>query len=225
MKKDLLCILALYLVVILLFHKVVFEDMRLSGRGDDLNATAWGRAGKHIEETYHEDALWMPCIFCGMPAFASLGYSGHNLNYGEIVLWIPGRWLTFDAHDGWLVWHYFLAGLFLFLFARTLKIPSLPSLCGALVLALNPMMIELSQVGHGSKLMALSYIPLLFLLTHRLFHSKNLWLDFGLLAAGVGTILLTNHVQMAFYGLFSVSLYALYLTIVKSKKVKHGRTR
>jgi len=61
--------------------------------------------------------------------------------------------------------------------------------------------------------MALTYLPLVFLFTHRLFERRDL-LSLGLLAASVGTLMLANHVQIAYYVFMVIGLYIAYSLIV-----------
>jgi len=218
LKKDLVCIAAMYVLLLILFNKIIFGNMAFTEGGDNANAIAWQKAANHVIETEHNVPLWIPYAFSGMPGFGSLAVSKWpiNVSFLQLFLSIPGNLLMFYSDWGWEVWHYFLAGVFMFLLARGLKFSQLPSLLAALTLMLNPYAIGLSQAGQGSKLMALSYIPLLFLLTYRLFQRRNI-LNFGLLAAVVGTMLLTNHVQMAFYGFLIIGCYVLYEVILEIK--------
>ncbi|MGA2625212.1 MAG: YfhO family protein [Bacteroidota bacterium] len=218
LKKDLVCIAAMYVLVLILFNKIIFSNMAFTEGGDNANAIAWQKAADHVIDTEHNAPLWIPYAFSGMPGFGSLAVSNwpKSVTFLESLLLIPGHLLTLYTDSGWEVWHYFLAGVFMFLLARGLRFSQMPSLLAALTLMLNPYAIGLSQAGQGSKLMALSYIPLLFLLTYRLFQQRNI-LNFGLLTAVVGTMLLTNHVQMAFYGFLVIGCYVLYEVILEIK--------
>ena len=99
--------------------------------------------------------------------------------------------------------------VFMFFLARAWKFSYLPSLLAAVVFMLSPYAAGLAVAGQGSKMMALSYIPLLLLLTKYLFEKRDL-LSVGLLSAAIGTALLTNHVQMVFYGFIVIGFYFLY---------------
>ena len=208
-RKDLVCLLSLFVLVLFLFNKIVFNNMMFADSGDTASAMSWHHAGTHIQETEHVDALWFPYVFSGMPSFGSLAFVPRNVNYLTTAIQWVGKYLLFGADWGWIVLHYYLMGVFMYLLVRQLKFSHIPSMLAAITLMLNPYAIGLAQSGHGSKLMALSYLPLVFLLTQSLFERRNL-LSFGLLAAAVGTMLLTNHVQMIFYAFLVVGCYLVY---------------
>lgn len=212
LKQDLLAILVLYGLVLGVFHQVVFSDMIFSDSGDTAAHQSWAQASEHLRRAEHVEPLWFPYIFGGMPGFSSLLFP-RDVSYAQRVIHLPGQWLFLHVEMSWFVLHYFLAGVFLFLLAKRLTGARLPSLIAACTLMLNPYAIGLTSTGHGSKLVALSYIPLIFLLTHTLFEQRNL-LSLGLLAAGIGTMLLSNHVQMAYYGLLLIGSYLLYEVVL-----------
>jgi hypothetical protein len=107
-------------------------------------------------------------------------------------------------------------GVFMYLLARQLQFGHLPSLLAAITMMLNPFAVGLTISAHGSKLVTLSYLPLLFLLAYRLFKNRNL-LDFGLLAIVTGTMFLGRHPQIAFYGLLTIGSYMLYEIVLSIK--------
>jgi len=78
--------------------------------------------------------------------------------------------------------YYLFAGAFMFFLMRSLSFSRAAALLGSLLVMLSPHVVSLASEGHGSKLMAVSYLPLVFLLTHHLFEKRSL-LTFGLLAA------------------------------------------
>ena len=195
-KKDAVCVIVLYVLVVFLFNKIVFNNMIFSDSGDTAAALSWGVAGKHLEEAEHIEPQWFPYPFSGMPSFASLAYTPRNVDYLQAAIHAVGRLLFLNGEMSWMVLHYFLGGIFMFLLCRSWKFSHLPSLIAAVTFALSPYALGLAGGGHGSKLMALSYLPLVFLLTHTLFKRRDI-LSLGLLSCAVGTLFLTNHVHMA----------------------------
>ena len=128
------------------------------------------------------------------------------LQYALNLFFLNGHWT-------WLVVYYFLGSVFMFLMMRVLKFSRPAALLGAVLFMLGPFNIALASEGHGSKLMALSYVPLVFMLTHLLFERKDI-LSFGLLTAAIGTLALTNHMQIVYYGFIVIGLYLLYHIIM-----------
>src|SRR5690242_6944208 len=71
-KKDAVCILILYGLILLLFGKVIFGNMLFSDNTDTAAHEAWTKAITHITESEHVEPLWIPYVFSGMPVFATL---------------------------------------------------------------------------------------------------------------------------------------------------------
>jgi hypothetical protein len=214
-KQDLVCIVAIYVILLVVFNKIVFDDMLFAEAGDTAAAQSWTKAIEYIAEKEHEEPLWVPYIFSGLPVSAALHFP-REVNYIGAVLLFIGKILFLNAELSWFIMHYFLGGLFVYLLVRYLKFSPFPALIAALTFMLNPYAIGLGQAGHGSKLMTLSYIPLLFFATHYLFEKRNL-LGTGFLSIATGLLFLSKHPQIAFYGLLIVSLYTLYEVVLDVK--------
>ena len=228
--QDLLCVGLLYAIALFVFRGGVFENKKFSSAVDDLNhRIVNNQIGKSVEKDEGvAPTLWFPHIFSGMPSFGSLSYQPevppfniHSVSYLEFVVVRVLELLFFLNIDSWLVAYYFMGGVFMFFLLRRWKFSRMASLLGSLTFMLSPYAIALAGAGHGSKLKALSYLPLVFLLTHELFERRNL-LSFGLLSAAIGTLLLTNHVQIVYYGFLVIGLYALY-TVVIDMRTQPGR--
>ena len=215
-KKDLLCVALLYIIVLVLFNKIIFQNMIFADSGDTAASQSWGKAAEHIKQTEQVEPLWIPYVFSGLPSFAGIMFP-RDVNYIQQLIHIPRRLLLLNAEMSWMVLHFFVMGVFMYFLARQLRFSHIASLMAALIMMLNPYALGLAEAGHGSKLIALSYIPLLFLLTHTLFERRDM-LSFGLLSATVGTLLLSNHVQMAFYGFFMIGCYLVYEMIIDLKQ-------
>jgi hypothetical protein len=221
-KRDIICIAFLYLIIIVLCNKIVFNNMIFAESGDQAAHMTWMKGIEHLQQTEHADPLWIPYVFSGMPIFGTLIFlRPAYANFGEYVLSLAGKVIFFGSDSSWLLLHFFLGGLFMFILARMLKLSHLPSLLAALILMMNPLAIELAEAGHGSKLATLSYIPLLFILTIKLFEKRNV-LYLALLSLTSATMLLANHAQIAFYGFMLVGLYLLYETILTVKQQPVG---
>jgi hypothetical protein len=212
LKLDLICIGVLYVLTLVLFRGIIFDNAAFSAEGDTASAQSYAYAGNRIADAEHTDVLWMPYFFSGMPTFGNVAYVPHNVSYAQIVvehvlnlLYLNGKWT-------WMIVYYLLAGTFMFLLMRALGFSRAAGLLGAIIFMFGPFNIGLASEGHGSKLMAITYIPLVFLLTHQLFERKSM-LMFGLLTAAVGTLLLTNHMQIVYYALMVIGLYLLYQII------------
>src|ERR1041384_6859153 len=215
-RRDLVCIGALYVVVLLVFNGIIFSNMVFSDSGDTAAANAWFKAMERIDHTEHVEPLWIPYIFSGMPLFGALIFP-REVNYIQQYVVIPiSRVLFFGIDVHWLIMPFLVIGVSMFFLARQLKFSQIPSLIAALTFMLNPYAVGLPETGHGSKLVTLAYIPLLFLLTYNFFQRRNL-LGLGLLSAAVGTMLLCRHPQMAFYGLIVIGSYFIYEMVLEAR--------
>jgi hypothetical protein len=218
-KKVLIGVVVLFLIIVGLYHRIIFENMLFADSGDTAASYAWGHAGEHLQTIEGREPLWIPFVFSGMPGFGSLAYTPIDVNYLQHAMHVVAKVVFMNAQMSWFVLHYFLAGVFMFLLARSWKFSVFPSLFAAIVFMLSPYALGLTVAGQGSKMMAFSYIPLLLLLTKTLFEQRNI-LSVGLLSAAIGTALLTNHVQMVFYGFIVIGLYFLFDIFTDLKTAK-----
>jgi len=218
-KQDLLCIGFLYLITLVLFRGIVFDNAAFADAGDTATALSYAHAGNQIKEAEGVDVLWIPYFFSGMPTFGNVAYVPHNVNFLGTAIVKVLNLLYLNAKWGWIIVHYLIGGVFMFLLMRVWKFPRPVALFAAITFMLTPNAIGLAGEGHGSKLMALMYLPAVFLLTHQLFAQRDL-LSFGLLSAAIGTLLLTNHMQIVYYVLIVVGLYSLYCIIMEFTKNK-----
>jgi hypothetical protein len=208
-KRDLLCIGVLYLVTLVLFRGIIFEDKAFSNAGDTANALTWAKVGDDIKKNEGVDPLWMPNFFSGMPTFGNVHYVPHNVSYLQQIVVTVLDFFYLHRKWSWLIVYYFLSGLFTFMLLRTWKLPHVAALFGALTFMLSPYAIGLAAEGHGSKLMALSYLPLVVLLASLVFERRDV-LSFGLFSAAIGTLLLTNHMQIVYYVFITLGVYVFY---------------
>jgi hypothetical protein len=220
-KKDALCVGILLAILWFLCFRIITEDMAFADSGDTATHQAWVHAIDYLQNKDHSYPMWIPYLFSGMPVFGALILPLNVSFVNQYLIQLPLRLLFLNVEQSPLIVHFFLAGLFVYLFARTLKFSQVPSLLAALTMMMNPLMIELPQVGHGSKLATISYLPLVLLLVYQLFQKRNIFYV-GLLAVSIGTMLLCDHVQIAFYGLFVIGVFLLYEIILDFKAKQPG---
>ncbi|MCP4548890.1 MAG: hypothetical protein GY835_20750 [bacterium] len=162
----------------------------------------------YVQEHELDVARWNPFIFNGMPAFASLSYNPGlypvSLLIRFVIDHLGAQPLT------WLLFHYLWAGLGIFLLLRNRRVRGwLAWLAGAWFILL-PAQVAIGAYGHGSKVMTLAWIPWVLLFCDRLVGGRRLLLDAGLLALCISCLLLTAHVQVVYYGLMTLGLFALF---------------
>lgn len=169
---------------------------------------------QYVENNELEAPLWNPFIFAGMPAFASLSYHP-GLYPMSALLRVIMNALSLPPLT-WLLFHYVWAALGLFAFLRWRGTrPWLAWLGGALFI-LMPAQVAVGAYGHGSKVMTLSWIPWMLLFADRLLgRDKNpgwpsLATNTALLGASTAGLMLSAHVQVAYYGLLTLGLFGLF---------------
>jgi hypothetical protein len=156
--------------------------------------------------------LWQPDIFTGYPIFAD----------GELGLaYVPQlallSLLSAPIAMVWLrVLHVFLAGLFTFLFLRTLRLDPLAAMGGALVFAFGSFLT--AQMHHENVIRSAVWLPAVLLCLERsLFRpprSTFIWAAIGALAFAQSALGL--HVQPVLMLALTVALYALFRALVPS---------
>ena len=207
--QDVLAIVFLYVVTLILFRGIVFDNAAFASGGDTAAEQSYAHAGAELEQKEGVDVLWMPYFFSGMPTFGNVAFVPHRVSYLQTVTQTVLNFFFLNGTWTWLVVYYFLGGVCMFFLLRTWKFSRAAALLAALTFMLSPYMVGLAGEGHGSKLMALSYLPLVVLLTHLLFERRDL-LAFGLLAAAIGTLMLTNHMQIVYYEFVFCALFLGY---------------
>jgi len=155
---------------------------------------------------------WIPYIFSGMPAYASLLVTGTRwwdilgqLTVG--VTQVVGQVLQSDAAR--VSCFYIGYGIGLYLLLRARRYERLVAFWGALAGVFSTFVIVWILIGHNTKPWALMTLPYGVLLLERLRERFSL-LWAALLVVVIHVMLLAAHVQMSFYlGLF----YAIYLLV------------
>jgi hypothetical protein len=214
--QDLLCVGLLYVVTLVLFRGIVFDNAAFASEGDTAASLSYVHAGDQLAKTEGVDVLWMPYFFSGMPTFGNVAYLPHSVSYVQTAVQWTLNLLYLNGAWTWLVVYYFLGGVAMFFLMRTWSFTRPAALIAALTFMLSPYMVGLAGEGHGSKLMALSYLPLVVLLAHLLFERRDL-LSLGLLGGAIGTLMLTNHMQIVYYVFIFCALFLLYHIVLDVK--------
>jgi hypothetical protein len=211
--RIVIAILVIYFMILLIFPQNVFSNYDFKFGGDNLSAAPVAQMGQEFAKS-GKVPNWCPYIMGGMPTVGSLLYA--NDYYPGFAI---GRWLAFvffGSKHAWLFLHFLLAGFGVFLVLRELGVHwTFAALCG-LFFAFNPQMVVFADVGHGSKLMTIAYLPWILLFTKRLF-DRPVPGRAAALALTFGLALLALHVQIAYYGAMMMGLYAVYAFIAGGK--------
>jgi hypothetical protein len=148
--------------------------------------------------------LWLPGIFTGYPIFADGELGLAYLPQVALLYLLPAPlamvWLR--------VLHVFLAGLFTYLFLRTLRLDPLPSLGGALVFAFGSFLS--AQMHHENVVRSAVWLPAVLACADRALRGRTpvAWMGLGALAFAQAALGL--HVQPVLMSALAVGGYALF---------------
>ncbi len=191
------------LPILMLFGAFLFSNAILYGSDTipmgymarQLYRTMWTR--------FQEFPLWNPYILGGLPFVDAL--------HGDIFY--PTTIIKFllPLHRGIglvLVFHVFLAGVFMFLCLRGEGLSKIAAWFGGLAYMAGPYLNSLILAGHDGKIYVTTLFPLAYFLLRRAERSGRLpaYAGFG---ACVGLMILTAHIQMAYFALWALGIQFL----------------
>lgn len=148
--------------------------------------------------------LWTPYMFSGMPSYASM-IAAPYVNPTSLVL-------DFMPHALKLVFYYLLIGLFTWILLRRQGVGVLASVLGATAFIFCTHIITSIMFAHNTKIGTLVYLPLVILASRELWRSPRIFWA-SILALAVGNMLLSFHLQIAYYALLAGGFYMLVVTI------------
>jgi len=149
--------------------------------------------------------LWNPYLFGGMPYIAAM--------HGDIFYptFLLRMILPTDVAMTWgFIIHVFLAGLFTFVFLRSLGLGFFGSLIGGLAYMMSGNIAGLVSPGHDGKLFISALLPLALFLVVRGVRDGRHW-AWGALALTVGLAVLSPHPQLLQYMLLVCGSFGLFL--------------
>ncbi|GAB3645865.1 YfhO family protein [Echinicola sediminis] len=202
-KKEvlphLLGIVSFYILIVLYFSPMIF-DGKMIFQNDILQ---WEGSAKEVidfRENTGEEALWTNSMFGGMPAYLiSTEYPGDisRAVISALTLGLP------HPING-----LFFGMLSMYLLLLTLKVRPEISVMGAWAFAFNTFHMLSLEAGHNSKIWAICLIPLLLAGIHMAFEGKKL-LGFAITALALMLQIRFNHLQITYYTLIVVLIYAI----------------
>jgi len=148
--------------------------------------------------------LWTPYIFGGMPSFGSLIAAPYTNPMSLLLTPIHGVFKV--------ITYYLLLGLFTWLYLRRHGLSVVASLFGAVSFVFCAHVITMIMFGHNSKIATLIFLPLVLLATDEIWRAPSLrWVS--ILALAVGTMLVSSHLQIAYYTLFASGIFLIVATV------------
>jgi hypothetical protein len=205
---------ALYAAVVALAFLPFFQGQFLVNSMSDART---GFPGRELAASYfhaHGGILeWMPYTFGGMPFLANTG-NGDTF-YPTFLLRLL---LSPDAGVslGFMI-HLVLAGVFMFLFLRALRLDWGAAFTGGAAYLMSGQIVSLVSPGHDGKLFVSALLPLaLCFLYYGV--TRGSWRSFVGFGATVGFSLLTPHVQLTYYMLMAAGFFWFYLVFLSGER-------
>ena len=216
------------LAIIMFFSKGIF-DGKIFGSPDNLSPLSF--------KTFLADAksqgiypLWVPFIFMGMPSLASLTTGLPSVHNVFSYIWDKGL-EAFSGGDLFFLTlpYYLLFAVSLFFYIRYKFKNNLIALYCALTGVFATGIIQLIIVGHHTKMMTISFFPLIMLFLDKLTDDDEqekfkIIFNFALLSILVYLQLHFHHIQMLFYSYMMIGIYTLYRVIyslIKKEKIQN----
>ena len=203
-------VLAAILVIIILFliflNPLYFGDKTFQA-GDILTSKS---LQPYVENHGAGYTLWDPYIFCGMPAYAlGLGFKWFNLIYVVIFSLKEIFIKIFSVEYAQWTIYLIILGISSFFLLKYITKNILISLFSAVATAFSTGLIVFLFIGHVTKLQALAFYPLFFLMLLK-FQNKIKLIDILILIITLQISIQSFHAQIIFYTIFAVAIYYIY---------------
>lgn len=154
--------------------------------------------------------LWTPYLSNGYPIFAE-GQTGILYPINIVLALLPSHM----ALNYSIIIAYILAGIFTYLYARSLNQSKFSSLIAAVIFMFSAFFI--TRIKHVNLIAVSAWMPFLFYTTRKLFLDKKI--VYAVLGGiGIAMQFLAGHPQMAYYCLFIFIIYFLFEFFLAAKK-------
>lgn len=202
-KKDILphlIAVAIFLVLTLMLFKPVFFDGKTLSQGDILQWKASATEIIDYRETTGEEGLWTNSIFGGMPAYMI------SVKWGnQLIKFIHGVYTLGLPHPTKVL---FASMLSFYIMLLCFKVRPYLAILGAIAFGCSSYNLIGFIAGHNARISAISLMPLVMGGIHLCF-TQNKWLGGSLTALALAMQLRVNHIQMTYYLIFMIGIYAV----------------
>jgi hypothetical protein len=159
--------------------------------------------------------LWNPYIFSGMPLAADV----------QTGLFYPLNWIIYlfadvskiyGALEWMLIFHYWLASVFTYLFLRDIRLTRPAAIAGGVVFGFCGFMT--AHLGHMPMVLVAAWIPLMLLLVRRALLREAFVGWAWMVGAGLcmALAIFAGHVQIFAYGLMASAVLGVYLFFTRT---------
>ena len=169
-----------------------------------------------ILRTLHKIPFWDPYLFSGLPFIDAF--------HGDIFYPLSFLRFILPVHivmNWFFILHTIVAGIFMFLYLRELKLEVIPSFLFSVSYMFAGSIASLIFPGHDAKVAIAAILPLVFYFLRKGVRNENYrWFLAGSIPLGLG--LLAPHVQMMYYLYMATFFYFLYEGFLKYKEKGTG---
>ncbi|MDW8301739.1 MAG: YfhO family protein [Bacteroidia bacterium] len=208
-----IAVLVMLLILVVYFKEVVIGN-KVIQQGDVKNFLGMSKEAVDYRNSTGQEAYWIGNMFSGMPAYqVSLKMYGNWARYIDEFLW-----RIIQRHVAML----FITMLGFYVLLNVMKINPYLSLAGALGYGFSSYFFIIIEAGHNSKLWAISYIAWVVAGLMLIFYRNKRVLGTTLLAFGLGMEIYANHLQITYYLLLTILIFAINELIfaIKHKQIK-----
>lgn len=196
-----------FAVVSLIFYSPLLDGKRLF-QSDINQYEGMSREITDNRDTFSDEIYWIDNAFGGMPTFQLGAKFAYDILAPIHMLF---RFIPRPAHT------LFLYLLTMYILLMVLKIPWRIAVLGSIAFAFSTYLLIILQVGHNTKALAISYIPLvvaglLLLKQHKLLPG------FLVSLVAISLQIRANHYQMTYYMLILLGIYFIVYLVDSYRK-------
>ena len=199
----------IFVIISLMFYYPLLSGKKLV-QSDIVQYKGMSKQLNDYRNSNGEETYWIDNAFGGMPTY-QLGAKYPADFLSPIYSFI--RLIPRPAH---ILFLYFIS---LYIFLTILKLPWKYSVFGSLGFGFSTYLLIILQVGHNTKALAISFIPLVLSGIILIFRNKYLYGSI-LTTVFLGMQIRANHYQMTYYMMFLIGLLVLFYSyhFIKEKK-------
>lgn len=203
-----------FLVIVFTFYSPVFLENKSIRQNDVLQGEGSAAELKAYRDLTGEEGLWTNAMFGGMP-----GYLIHVQFSGDLLHYVQSVYYLGLAHPARLT---FMAMLSFYILLVVMGVRPYLAIAGGIAFGLSTFNIVSIEAGHNSKVMAISYMPLVIAGIYTAFYRHKLW-GFTLTSLALALQLRANHLQITYYLLLIVVIFGIVVLVesYKNKTLAH----
>jgi len=201
---SLVCIGVMFVVTTLFFSSFIFSDkMMLSS--DELSGIDMKELTRTSFVKHGQAPEWFSTRLGGMPAIDAMFSDALYPPTMIMRIFLP----AYRSFGFMMVIHVFLAGVFFFVMMRkSFGAARLAAFAGAMFYMLSPQFVSHVNPGHSGKMFVITWLPFVIWRLRSLLAVPTLR-NAALMALGIAMMILSPHVQMAYFVLMGLFLYLI----------------